>query len=90
MSDDNLLIDATTKIFEELCDPQNINAAKDDSWKQLLWKALEESGLTSAWVPEKFGGAGASISDGFSIIEVAGKFAVPIALPETLLAGWLL
>ena len=76
MSDDNLLIDATTKIFEDLCDPQNINAAKDDSWKQLLWKALEESGLTSAWVPEKFGGAGASISDGFSIIEVAGKFAV--------------
>ena len=90
MSDDNLLIDATTKIFEDLCDPQNINAAKDDSWKQLLWKALEESGLTTAWVPEKFGGAGASISDGFSIIEVAGKFAVPIALPETLLAGWLL
>ena len=90
MSDDNLLIDATTKIFEDLCDPQNINAAKDDSWKQLLWNALEESGLTSAWVPEEFGGAGASISDGFSIIEVAGKFAVPIALPETLLGGWLL
>ena len=44
MSDDNLLMNATTKIFEDLCDPQNINATKDESWKQLLWNALEDPG----------------------------------------------
>ena len=88
--DDDLLINSTTKIFEDLCDPQTINSAKDDSWKSPLWKALEESGLTLAWVPENCGGSGASLSDGFHIAEVAGRFASPIPLAETLLAGWLL
>ena len=53
----------------------------------MLWK---NPGSHPHGCQRKFGGAGASISDGFSIIEVAGKFAVPITLPETLLAGWLL
>jgi acyl-CoA dehydrogenase len=87
---DSLLIDATTRIFQDLCDPQSANAARDDIWKADLWNALEESGLTLAWVPEQSGGAGASLADGFEILAVSGRFAVPIPLGETLLAGWLL
>jgi acyl-CoA dehydrogenase len=91
MSDtDSLLVDATTRIFQDLCDPQSVNAAKDDGWKATLWQALEESGLTLAWVPEQQGGAGASLADGFDILAVSGGFAVPVPLGETLLAGWLL
>jgi acyl-CoA dehydrogenase len=91
MSDtDSLLVDATTRIFQDLCDPQTVNAAKDDAWKAGLWDALEESGLTLAWVPEQKGGAGASLADGFDILAVSGRFAVPVPLGETLLAGWLL
>lgn len=91
MSDtDSLLVDATTRIFQDLCDPQIVNAAKDDAWKTTLWEALENSGLTLAWVPEQAGGAGASIADGLDILSVSGRFAVPIPLGETLLAGWLL
>ena len=87
---DPLLIDATTKIFEDLSDPQTLNSAGNDDWRSTLWSALEESGLTLAWVPADNGGSGASLADGFSILELAGKFAVPIPLAETLLAGWLL
>ena len=87
---DSLLVDATTRIFQDLCDPQTINAAADDTWKEPLWQALEESGLTLAWVPEERGGAGTSIADGFAIAGVSGRFAVPVPLGETLLAGWLL
>lgn len=91
MSDtDSLLVDATTRIFQDLCDPRTVNAAKDDTWKATLWEALEESGLTLAWVPEQAGGAGASIADGFDILAVSGRFAAPVPLGETLLAGWLL
>jgi acyl-CoA dehydrogenase len=36
------------------------------------------------------GGAGIDICDGFEILRVAGKFAVPTPLAETMLAGWLL
>jgi alkylation response protein AidB-like acyl-CoA dehydrogenase len=55
-----------------------------------LWDTLEESGLPRAWVPEDLGGAGAAMADGFAVLRVAGRFAAPVPLAETLLAGWLL
>ena len=91
MSDsDNIIVDTTTRIFQDLCDPQTVNNAADDSWKQPLWDALEESGLTLAWVSDELGGAGVDITDGFDILRVSGSFASPVPLGETLLAGWLL
>ena len=41
-------------------------------------------------MPEKQGGAGAEIGDGFAILGVAGRYAAAVPLAETLLAGWLL
>lgn len=87
---DNIIVDTTTRIFQDLCDPQTVNNAADDSWKEPLWSALEESGLTLTWVPDTLGGAGAEVADGFDVLRVAGGFAVPVPLAETLLAGWLL
>jgi acyl-CoA dehydrogenase len=84
---DNMIRDTTARIFADLADPQVINAAKDQAWKAPLWQALEESGLTLAWVSEAHGGAGAEIADGFEILRVAGEYAAPVALAETLLAG---
>lgn len=86
----DLLAEATSRIFRELADPQALASARDERWREPLWRALEEAGLTRAWVPEALGGAGAGIADGFEILRVAGAFAVPVPLAETLLAGWLL
>ena len=85
-----LVTDAATRIFRDLGDPQTINAAGDDSWREPLWTALEEAGLTSAWVNDELGGAGAGIGSGFAVLRVAGEFAAALPLAETLLAGWLL
>lgn len=92
MSDasDSIVVETTRRIFSDLSDPQTLNAAGDDGWKQPLWSALEENGLTLTWIPEERGGVGASMSDGFDVIRVAGQYAEPVALSETLLAGWLL
>jgi len=90
MSDDHVLVDATTKIFADLCDPQTVNAATDNRWRETLWTTLEESGLTLAWVSDQLGGSGASLKDGFDILSVSGQFAVPVPLAETMLAGWVL
>jgi acyl-CoA dehydrogenase len=86
----HIVADTAARIFADLADPQTINQAKDGSWREPLWRALAASGLTLAWVPEEHGGAGASLADGFEILQVAGRFALPIPLGETLLAGWLL
>jgi alkylation response protein AidB-like acyl-CoA dehydrogenase len=82
--------ETATRIFADLADPQTVNRAVDDAWKSALWRTLAEAGLTLAWVPEQHGGAGASLAEGFEILAVAGRFAAPVPLAETLLAGWLL
>lgn len=87
---DSIVAETAARIFADLADPQSINAAKDEAWKAPLWKALEENGLTLAWVAEDLGGAGAALADGFEIISVAGRYAAPVPITETLLAGWLL
>ncbi len=87
---DNIIVETTDRIFRDLADPQTISNAADDGWKQNLWRALEDSGLTLAWVPDDMGGAGAGIADGFDILHTAGSHAVAVPLAETLLAGWLL
>lgn len=87
---EQLVADAASRIFRDLGDPQTINNAEDDGWRAPLWSALEEAGLTSAWVSDELGGAGAGIGAGFAVLRVAGEFAVPLPLAETLLAGWLL
>jgi acyl-CoA dehydrogenase len=87
---ENIVVEATARIFADLADPQTINRAKNGEWKEPLWRALADAGLTLAWVPERHAGAGASLVDGFAVLGVAGRFAAAIPLAETLLAGWLL
>ena len=87
---ENIIAETAQRIFADLADPQTINRAADGEWKKPLWDTLVAAGLPLAWVPEQHGGAGASLSDGFAILSVAGRFALPVPLAETLLAGWLL
>ena len=89
-STDNIIVDTATRIFQDLCEPATINDAEKGVWPKALWDALEEFGLPLAWVPDDLGGAGATMSDGFAVLRVAGRFAAPVPLAETLMAGWLL
>lgn len=86
----DMIAEATTRIFADLADPQTLNAASGDGWKAPLWQALEEAGLTAAWVPEDKGGAGLPLDGGFEILRVSGHYAAPVPVAETMLAGWLL
>lgn len=86
----NIVAETARRILADLADPQTINRAVDDTWKAALWTALSDAGLPLAWVPDQLGGSGASLADGFAVLAMAGRFAVPVPLAETLLAGWLL
>ena len=86
----NIVAETAERIFADLADPLTINRAKDTSWQAPLWKALTEAGLPLAWVAEDQGGAGASLAEGFDVLTAAGRFALPVPLVETMLAGWLL
>lgn len=87
---ENIVAETAERIFSDLADPQSINSASDDGWKTLLWRALADAGLPLSWVPEEYNGSGASLADGFSVANSAGRFALGVPLVETMLAGWLL
>lgn len=87
---DNIVAETAERIFADLADTQSINSAANDGWKAPLWTALSDAGLPLSWVPEDCDGSGASLADGFSVASSAGRFAIPIPLVETMLAGWLL
>jgi alkylation response protein AidB-like acyl-CoA dehydrogenase len=86
----DIVVETATRILSDYADPQTINRAENGAWKEPLWHALSDAGLPLAWVPESLGGAGASLAEGFAILGVAGRFALPMPLAETLAAGWLL
>jgi acyl-CoA dehydrogenase len=87
---DNIVAETAERIFADLADAQTVNNDKGGRWKTPLWQALTEAGLPLSWVPEGFGGSGAGLAEGFSVLSAAGRFALAVPLAETMLAGWLL
>jgi acyl-CoA dehydrogenase len=87
---DHIVAETAARIFADLADPQTINRVKTGAWKETLWQTLDDAKLPLAWVPERLGGSGASLAEGFAILGVAGRFALAVPLAETLASGWLL
>ncbi len=87
---ETILADTATRLFEDLCTASVINDAENGSFPAQLWDQLAESGLTLTWVPDQFGGTGADMSDGFTVIRIGAQFAAPVPLAETLMAGLVL
>ena len=76
---DALVRETTVRIFtDHAADPAG------------LWRALEENGLTLALVPERLGGAGLPIADGFAMMSIAGGAAAPVPFADTVMAGLVL
>jgi acyl-CoA dehydrogenase len=85
-----LLHETATRLFRDLCSPEALRAAEGGNWPAAIWRAIEDAGLAKALVPEAAGGSGISFPDAMVIVRAAGRYALPVPLPETMLAGWLL
>lgn len=85
-----ILDDSLGRLFEDLVRPSLLDAAENGSWPDALWQAIEEQGFAGALVPEAAGGYGNSWHDVFFIVRACGRFSLPVPLPETLIARWLL
>ena len=86
----DLLRDTATRLFRDLCEPAALRQAEGGTWLTGLWRAVEDAGFPKALVPEASGGSGVSFADAMVIVQAAGCYALPLPLPETMLAGWLL
>jgi acyl-CoA dehydrogenase len=85
-----MLRETADRLFQAHCDTATQRAADQGTWPAALWQAAEDAGLPRALIPETAGGFGVAVPDALSLLKVAGAHAVPLPLPETMLASWLL
>jgi acyl-CoA dehydrogenase len=78
-----ILADAVERLLGDHVTKEALQAAEEGMWPAALWDALEAAGLAQPLA------AGGTWSDAFVVLRAAGRFAAPVPLAETVLAGWL-
>jgi acyl-CoA dehydrogenase len=86
----DMLRESADRLFQARCDAATQRLADQGTWPAALWAAVEDAGLHRALVPEAAGGFGVEVADALSLLALAGAHALPLPLPETMLASWLL
>ena len=87
----DLLAQTAEALFTRRCDAAARQAAEESGWAAGLWDDLERSGFTRLDVPAAAGGSGGDCADALTLLELAGRHAVPLPLAESsMLGGWLL
>jgi len=84
-----MLLESMDRLFQDKCTRQVVDAAGQGTIPADLWQAISETGVPLAALPESAGGADAEWSDLYYVLRVAGRYAAPIPLAETMLAGWI-
>ena len=88
-SPDPEIVAALEHMLDARCPPDVVTEA-EQQWPQALWDILEEAALPRTWIAESSGGVGANWADGLAVIKVAARYAAPVPLAETLMAGYVL
>jgi acyl-CoA dehydrogenase len=83
-----MLLESMERLFQDKCSKHVVDAAEKGTFARDLWQAISETGVPLAALPESAGGADAEWSDLFAVLRVAGRYAAPVPLAETMLAGW--
>ena len=83
-----MLLESMGRLFEDHCTKAVADGAETGTFPAALWQAVSETGVPLAALPESAGGADAEWSDLYAVLRVAGRFAAPIPLAETMLAAW--
>jgi len=85
-----ILSDTANRLFTDSITKDTRIAAEEGTWPGKLWDAVEQNGFCHVLVSEVRGGTGATWSDAMVLLQACGAHAVPLPLPETIVAAWLL
>jgi acyl-CoA dehydrogenase len=86
----SLLIATADRLFASLTGARNVPLSTSVAWRDRDWAAVEDAGLTLSLVPEDMGGFGMEMLDALLIVRSVGIFVLPLPLPETMIANWLM
>jgi alkylation response protein AidB-like acyl-CoA dehydrogenase len=83
-----ILLESMDRLFADHCTKALSDRAEAGMFPDALWLAVSETGVPLAALPEAAGGADAEWSDLYAVLRLAGRYAAPIPLAETMLAAW--
>ena len=86
----DILEDSIQRVLVDHVTPELLRACEGGDWPEALWRLIEDNGFTLALVGEAAGGSGLGWDDVYPLVAAAGQHALPLPLPETMLAAWLL
>jgi acyl-CoA dehydrogenase len=81
-----LLTDAATRLFESQIPAADLRSGMAGDWLADGWKAISDAGLQLALVDGAHGGYGIPVLGALELIRLAGRYSLPLPLPETMLA----
>ena len=84
------LEDSIERLLSDRVTPALLRESERGEFARTLWNLIEANGFTLALVGEGGGGSGLRWADVHPLIVAAGRHALPLPLPETMLAAWLL
>lgn len=90
MTPDSVLLQSFARLLEDKCPDAQVAKADGGAWPAALWHEVENFGLPLALVPEAQGGFGLTMEEALGAVRLAGRHALPLPLPETMVANWLL
>jgi alkylation response protein AidB-like acyl-CoA dehydrogenase len=79
-----MLLESMGRLFEDHCTKPVAEAAEAGTFPDALWQAVSDSGVPLGGVAD----SGVEWSDLYAVLRVAGRYAAPIPLAETMLAAW--
>jgi alkylation response protein AidB-like acyl-CoA dehydrogenase len=82
-----IVLDQAQRLFAGVAAVERLAEADRGQWPEATWEAVEQAGLPLALVPEPQGGVGLAAGDGLALIRLAGYHALPVPLPETMMAA---
>ena len=85
-----LIEDGINRLLQAQVTPALLASSANGEWAGGLWQLLEESGYPRALCSLDAGGSDATWSDAHPLLVASGYHTLPLPLPETLLANWLM
>jgi acyl-CoA dehydrogenase len=79
-----MLLESMGRLFEDHCTKAVADSAEAGTFPAALWQAVSDTGVPLGAVA----GSEVEWSDLYAVLRVAGRFAAPIPLAETMLAAW--
>lgn len=86
----DILEDSIQRLLADQVTPALLRESEQGTLATRLWQLIEELGFPHALVRESAGGSGLAWSDVYPLVMACGQHGLPLPLPETMLAAWLL